>query len=100
MSPLRHSNLPVEMTGLLLSHSGCLKQLCAIAGGRGQCDEPLQLQALGLLQLAVAKPPKPPSQTHQSAAGKNDKAPLVGAILGSVEELLVQSEQAAKAVLP
>jgi hypothetical protein len=73
--------------GLLLGHAGCLKQLCAVAGGRGQCDETLQLQALRLLQQMAATPPKS-VQNSVGGSGKNDKAPLIGAIMGSAAELM------------
>ena len=60
----------------MMQHGGLLSQLSAVAGGSGQCGEPLQMQALELLQLAAVKPVK-----------KGEKAPLVMAMLTSVELL-------------
>ena len=71
-----------DKIGLLLGHEGCLTQLCSIAGGCGQCDDTLQQKALLLLQRTAAKP------QSINRGGENEKAPLVGAIMGSVQELL------------
>lgn len=74
---------------LLLGHVGCLTQLCAVAGGHGQCDETLQLQALRLLQQTASTQSKPPKVKQTGGgSGKIEKGPLVGAILGSVEDML------------
>lgn len=86
---LEQKSKRAKIIAMLLGHTGCLTQLCSIAGGRGQCNEILQLKALQLLQETAAKPPKAArSQQGTSGGGKNDKAPLVGAIMRSVPELL------------
>lgn len=76
-----------KMMALLLGHTGCLTQLCAVAGGCGRCDEPLQLQALRLLQQMAAKPPK---SVQKSVGGgdKHGKAPLINAMMESPAELM------------
>ena len=86
---LNQDNKRAKMIELLLGHFGCLTQLCAVAGGRGQCDETLQLQSLRLLQQAASKPPKIPKVKATGGGSVNrEKAPLVGAVQGSVQELL------------
>ncbi len=84
---LEQKHKRAKIIGMLLGHVGCITQLCSIAGGRGQCDEILQLKALQLLQETASKPRKA-TRSQQSGGSKTDKAPLVGVIMESVPELL------------
>ena len=84
---LDQDNKRAKMIRLLLGHKPVVTQLCAVAGGRGLCDETLQLQSLRLLQQAASKPPKIP-KVNATGGGKNEKALLVGAVQESVQELL------------
>ena len=78
-----------KIVGQMMQHPALLAQLCAVAGGRGQCNEQLQEDALALLQPAATKPP--PKAKAKSEEGKGGKAgaraPLVNAILDTTELL-------------
>jgi hypothetical protein len=76
-----------KIVGQMMQHPALLAQLCAVAGGRGQCNEQLQEDALALLQPAAAKPP-PKAKSEEGKGGKaGARAPLVNAILDTTELL-------------